>query len=151
MTMLGKANLFDLTGHPLRSAVLDNIDCGIVLRESAGENAARAEQQLLGDKKGSQFADGIGYILDFCAAKPQDEPVPGSLADIGSRKRHQPKVLARRPLSNFAITNPFQRDRKMHAGLSASNVCRKTQFFADAIVQYSSTFAIEQPHPSNVA
>src|SRR5271165_3647200 len=93
---------------------------------------------------------GIGYILDFCAAKSQDESVPGRLAYIGSRKRHEPKVLAGGLLSNFAITNSLQRHRKMHARLSASNVCSKTQFFADAIDQYFSTFAVEQPHSSNV-
>jgi hypothetical protein len=87
----------------------------------------------LGGEDSSQFADGIGNFLDRSAAKTQNEPLPGGLAQMGSRKRHQLQVLAGGALGNLAISHAFQSDGKMHARLSASNVGFKTQIFRNAV------------------
>src|SRR5260370_6552354 len=85
--------------------------------KSCTEDGTRIGVSLFGEKV-AKLANGARDFLHWRAAKTQDEAGPRHPAQIGERKRPDPKLLAGGSLGNLHIQTPiWQRHSQMHASL----------------------------------
>src|SRR5258708_24951435 len=85
--------------------------------KSCTDDGTKIGFSLFGHKV-AKLANGARDFLHWRAAKTQGEAGPRHPAQIGERKRPDPKLLAGGSLGNLLIQTPaWQRHRQMHASL----------------------------------